>query len=102
MELDNLHLMKLNNLYILSLIIVMLTAMSFDISSPKLMDSNSKTQVEISLEEKNLEQISEEELIANASDLFLKDTKLFTGFESSMPLVDQLYLNNIFKPPKFA
>ena len=92
------HLMKLNRLYILSLIFVMLTAMSFDISSPKLMDSTLKTQVEISLEEK----ISDEKLIANVSDLFLKDTKLFTGLESSIPLVDQLYLNNIFKPPKFS
>jgi hypothetical protein len=80
----------------------MLTAMSFDISSPKLMDSNSKTQVEISLEEEKSEKISDEELIANVSDLFLKDTKLFTGLESSIPLVDQLYLNKIFKPPKFS
>ena len=94
--------MKLNSFYILSLIFVMLTAMSFDISSPKLMDSNSKTQVEISLEEEKSEKISDEELIANVSDLFLKDTKLFTGLESSIPLVDQLYLNNIFKPPKFS
>jgi hypothetical protein len=76
--------------------------MSFDISSTKLMDSTSKIQVEISLEEEKLEQISEEELIANVSDLFLKDMILFKGFESSIPLVDQLYLNNIFKPPKFS
>jgi len=99
MKLDNLHLMKLNNLYILSLIIVMLTAMSYDISSPKLMDSTSNTHVEISLEE---EKTSDENLIADISDLFLKDAKLFTGIESSIPLVDQLYLNNIFKPPKFS
>ncbi len=77
----------------------MLTAMSFDISSPKLMDSTSSTHVEISLEE---EKTSDEKLIADVSDLFLKDAKLFTGFESSVPLVDQLYLNNIFKPPKFS
>jgi hypothetical protein len=64
------------------------------------MDSTSKTHVEISLEEE--EKISEEELIVNVLDLFLKDTKLFTGFESSIPLVDQLYLNTIFKPPKFS
>lgn len=80
----------------------MLTAVSFDISSPKLMDSTSKTQVEISLEEEKSEKISDEKLIANVSDLFLKDTKLFTGFKSSIPLVDQLYFNNIFKPPKFS
>ena len=80
----------------------MLTAMSFDISSPKLMDSNSETQIEISLEEKKSEKISDEKLIANVSDLYLKDSKCFTGFEASTPLVDQLYLNNIFKPPKFS
>ena len=96
---DNLHLMKLNRLYILSLIFVMLTAMSFDISSPKLMDSTSNTHVEISLEE---EKTTDENLIADVSDLCLKDAKLFRGFESSIPLVDQLYLNNIFKPPKFS
>jgi hypothetical protein len=62
------------------------------------MDSTSNTHVEISLEEKT----SDEKLIANLLDLFRKDTILFTGFESSTPLVDQLYLNNIFKPPKFS
>ena len=90
--------MKLNRIYILSLIFVALTAISFDMSSPKLMDSTSNTHVEISLEEKT----PDEKLIANVSDLFLNDTKLLTVFESSMPLVDQLYLNNIFKPPKFS
>ncbi len=44
--------MKLNRLYILLLIFVILTTMSFDIPSPKFMDSTSKAQVEISLEEK--------------------------------------------------
>lgn len=102
MKFDNLCLMKLNRSYILSLIFVILTAMSFDISSPKLMDSTSETHVEISLEEKKSEKISDEKLTANVSDLFLKDTKLFTGFESLIPLVDQLYLYNIFKPPKFS
>jgi hypothetical protein len=80
----------------------MLTAMSFDISSPKLMDSTSETQVEISFEEKKSEKISDEKLITNVSDLYLKDSRFYTGFESSTPLVDQLYLNNIFKPPKFS
>ena len=64
-----------------------------------LMDNTSKTHVEISLEE---EKTSDEKLIANLLDFFRKDTILFTGFESSIPLVDQLYLNNIFKPPKFS
>jgi len=80
----------------------MLTAMSFDISSPKLIDSASEIKVEISLEEKKSEKISDENLIANVLELDLKNTKVFTGFYCSMPFVDQLYLNNIFKPPRFS
>jgi endonuclease III-like uncharacterized protein len=80
----------------------MLMAMSFDISSPKLMDSTSETKVEISLEEKKSEKISDENLIANASELDLKNTKAFTGFYCAMPFVEQLYLNNIFKPPRLS
>ena len=94
--------MKLSKYYIVSLIVVMLTAMSFDISSPKLMDSTSETKVEISLEEKKLEKISDEKLIANTSEFDLKNSKAFTGFYCSMPFVDQLYLNDIFKPPIFS
>ena len=99
MKFDNLRLMKLNRLYILSLIVVMLTAMSFDISSPKLMDSTSQTQVEISLEE---EKISDENLVFAILELYLKNTKVFTGFYCSNPLVKQLYINDIFEPPKFS
>jgi hypothetical protein len=80
----------------------MLTAMSFDISSPKLMDNTSEIKVEISLEEKKLEKISDEKLIANTSEFDLKNSKAFTGFYCSMPFVDQLYLNDIFKPPIFS
>ena len=94
--------MKLNRYYILSLIVVMLTAMSFDISIPKFIDSTVETQIEISLEEKKSEKISEEKLIANVSELDLKNSKAFTGFYCSMPFVGQLYLNDIFKPPKFS
>lgn len=99
MKFDNVRLMKLNRLYILSLIFVMLTAISFDISSPKVMDSTSKTHVEISLEE---EKISDENLIFNVSELYLNNTKGFTGFYCSNPLVKQLYINDIFEPPKFS
>lgn len=94
--------MKFNKYYILSLIFVMLTVMSFDISSPKLVDNTSETKIEISLEEKKSEKISDENLIANVSELDLKNTKSFTGFYCSLPFVDQLYLNNIFKPPRFS
>ena len=94
--------MKLKKHYILSLIVVMLTAMSFDISSPKLMDNASETKVEISLEEKKSEKIPDEKLIANTSELDLKYSKAFTGFYCSMPFVEHLYPNEIFEPPKFS
>ena len=80
----------------------MLTAISFDISSPKLMDSASETKIEISLEEKKSEKILDENLITNVSELYLKNTKAFTSFYCTMPFVDQLYLNDIFKPPIFS
>jgi hypothetical protein len=80
----------------------MLTAMSFDISAPKLMDNTSETTIEISLEEKDSKKTSDEKLIANISALYMKETKACTGFDSSLPLVDQLYLNTIFKPPIFS
>jgi hypothetical protein len=94
--------MKLNRYYILSLIVVMLTVMSFDISSPKLMDNTSETNIEVSLEEKKSEKKSDEKLITYISGLYLKEIKACTGFDFSLPLVDQLYLNTIFKPPKFS
>jgi hypothetical protein len=96
------QIMKLYRYTILSLIFVMLTAISFDISVPKLMDSTSETTVEISLEEKESKKTSDEKLIANVSDLYMKETKACTGFDFSLPLVNQLYLNNIFKPPIFS
>jgi hypothetical protein len=102
MKYDNIDAMKLNRYYILSLIFVMLTVVSFDISSPKLMDNTSETNIEVSLEEKKSEKKSDEKLIANVSGLYLKETKVSTGFDSSLPLVDQLYLNTIFKPPIFS
>ncbi|MEA2047575.1 MAG: hypothetical protein U9O64_03920 [Campylobacterota bacterium] len=96
------RIMKTNSFYILSLLLIIFTVMSFDNTSPKLMDSNSKTQVETLFEDKTSEQVLDEKLIGNVSDLFMKNKKLFTGFESLIPSVNQLYLNNIFKPPKFS
>lgn len=94
--------MKRNSLYILSLLLIMLTIISFYSISPKLVDSNSETQVEILFEEKTSDQVMDEKSIITVSNLFMKNTKLFTGFESLITLDDQLYLNNIFKPPKLS
>lgn len=94
--------MKLHRYYILSLIVVVLTVMSFDISSPKLIDNTPETKIEVSLEEKKSEAKSDEKLMVNVSELYLKETKAFIGFDFSTPIVDQLYLNNIFKPPIFS
>ena len=53
-------------------------------------------------EEKKSEAKSDENLIVNVSELYLKETKAFTGFDFTTPIVDQLYLNTIFKPPIFS
>jgi len=81
----------------------MLTAMSFSTSSIVLMDNTYETKVQVSLEEENKSKTkADENLIAVASNFYLKETKAFAGFDISVPLVDQLYLNNIFKPPRFS
>jgi hypothetical protein len=77
----------------------MLNVISFDLSSLKFIDNTLETKVEVSLEEKEAEKKSDENLITAISALYLKETEVFTGFYFSIPLVDQLYLNNIFKPP---
>ena len=94
--------MKLDRSYIVFLIIVMLTAFSFDMSSPKVVDSTSETKIQISVEEKEVQQILDEKLIAYTPEHYSKETKPFTGFDFSTPIVDQLYLNTIFKPPIFS
>ena len=90
--------MKLHRYYVLSIIIVMFTAMSFDTSLPKLMDNTSEIKIEVSLEEKT----SDEKLNSYVPEFVLKNIKILTEFEFSIPLPNQLYLNNIFKPPIFS
>jgi hypothetical protein len=77
----------------------MLNVMSFDLSSHKLIDNTLETKVEVSSEEKNSEKNSDENFITNISKFYLKETQIFRGFYFSPPIVNQLYLNNIFKPP---
>jgi len=77
--------------------------MSFNISSPMLTDNALETKVQISLEEENKSKNTlDEKLIAYVPEPYSKETKPFSGFDLNKPLVDQLYLNNIFKPPKFS
>jgi hypothetical protein len=66
------------------------------------MDNHSETNIELSLEEKSSENKLDEKLARNDLQFSLKGIKPFTGFDSSIPIVDQLYLNNIFKPPIFS
>lgn len=95
--------MKLHRYSILSIVAVMLTAMSFSISSPTLMDNTLETKVEVLLEEeKKTETKLDENLITGISELHIKEAKVFTAYAFSLPLVNQLYLNTIFKPPKFS
>ncbi|UFH58063.1 hypothetical protein [Sulfurovum mangrovi] len=91
--------MKLHRFYLLSLIVVMLTVVSFDLSSPQFIDNTAETKVEVSLEEKEAEKKSDENLLATISARHFKEIELFSGFYFSLPIVNQRYLDTIFKPP---
>jgi hypothetical protein len=81
------------------MIVVLLNVISFDLTSSNIIDNALETKVEVSLEEKEVETKSDENLIANISELYQRETEVFVGFYFSIPIVDQLYLTNIFKPP---
>lgn len=93
--------MKLRRYTILSIIFVMLTAFTFNTSSA-VQDDPSETKIQISVEEKESQQIWDEKLMAYVPEACPKETKPYSGFVFSRPIVDQLYLNNIFKPPIFS
>ena len=80
----------------------MLTSMFFDMDTPMHLDTHSETNIEISLEEKGSKTKLDEKLITNDLPFSLKGLKTFSGFDCSIPILDQLYLNNIFKPPIFS
>lgn len=84
------------------MIIVMFTTMSFEMTTPMFMDNTLETNVEVSLEEKGSETKLDEKLIPSNLVFSLKNTKVFKGFDFWEAPLSQLYLNNIFKPPKFS
>lgn len=84
------------------MIIVMFTAMSFEMTTPMFMDNTLETNVEVSLEEKGSETKLDEKLFPGNLVFSIKDTKVFKGFDVCVSPLNQLYLNNIFKPPKFS
>ncbi len=94
--------MKLQKLYIVSLIIVMLGAISFDVSSVKSTDTTVETKIEVSLEEKKAETTFDKNFILGASEFSLHGMKVSGVYHTSLQLCNQLYLNDIFKPPKFS
>lgn len=94
--------MKLQKLYIVSIIIVMLSAISFDVSSLKFADNTLETKIEVSVEEKKSETKSDTHLILSDSGLRLHEIKVFYAYDTSLSLFKQLYLNDIFKPPIFS
>ncbi len=94
--------MKLHKYYILSIIIVMLNVMFFDGSSSTFIENTSEIKIEVWLEEQGSEEKLDEKLMANTSELSLKDPKAYTAYDFTIPIVNQLYLNNIFKPPIFS
>ena len=80
----------------------MLTSMSFEMTTPMHMDNHLEMSIEVSLDEKGSKTTLDEKLITNDLLFSLKGIKAFAGFDSSIPIIDQLYLNNIFKPPIFC
>jgi hypothetical protein len=80
----------------------MLNVMFLDGSSSTYIENTSETKIEVSLEEQGSEEKLDEKLFVNTSVISLKDPKRYTLYDSATPIVDQLYLNNIFKPPKFS
>lgn len=94
--------MKSHNVYFLAIIIVMLNVMFFNGSSSTFIENTSETKIEVSLEEEGSEEKLDEKLLVNTPELSLKDPRFYTRYDFTAPIVDQLYLNNIFKPPKFS
>ena len=80
----------------------MLGAISFDVSSVKFADTTVETKIEVSLEEKKAEKSSDKLFILGASEFLLHGMKVSEVYHTSLQLFNQLYLNNIFKPPKFS
>jgi len=87
--------MKVNRYYILSILVIMLNVMMFNIYPPMFVDHTAETKVEETLEEKE----SVNEWIASASGLHLREIKISTSFYCPIPISSQLSLNNIFRPP---
>jgi hypothetical protein len=94
--------MKLNRYYFLAIIIVMLNVMFFSGSSTSFIENTSETKIEVSLEEQGSEEKLDEKLLLNIAALSLIDPKIYTLYDFMLPIVDRLYLNNIFKPPRFS
>lgn len=94
--------MKSHKVYFLAIIIVMLNVMFFAGSSSSLIENTSETKIEVSLEEQGSEEKLDEKLLVNTSTFSLKDPTFYTHYDFTTPIVDQLYLNNIFKPPIFS
>ncbi len=94
--------MRSHRVYFLAIIIVMLNVIFFDASTSSYIENTSETKIEISLEEQGSEEKLDEKLLVYISDISLKDPKFYTLYDFTTPIVDQLYLNNIFKPPIFS
>jgi hypothetical protein len=94
--------MKLQKLYIVSIIVVMLSAISFDVSSLKFSDTTVETKIEVSVEEKKSETTFDKNFILGNSGFNFQDINIFAAYDTFLPIVNQLYLNDIFKPPIFS
>lgn len=93
--------MKSNRYYVLLVVTVVLTALSFDVAMPTLMDTSEKTEIEISLIDS--EDTTEDKMwITHSINIFIKDMPFIALFDFDSVMKSQCYLNKIFKPPKQA
>lgn len=85
--------MKLKNYYLLSIIVIILNVMFFDIS---FIDNPPETKIEVLLE---TDKESSDKLIGNTAKFYVNNETKLTLFYFSTFRINKLYLSNIFKPP---
>jgi len=92
--------MKSNKYYVLLVVTIILTALSFDVAMPTLIDTSEKTEIEISFLDSVDE--TEDKMWLLATKILIKEIPLSTSFALESIMQNQCYLNKIFKPPKQA
>lgn len=92
--------MKSNKYYVLLVVTIILTALSFDVAIPTLIDTSEKTEIEISLLDNADE--TEDKMLVPTTNILIKAMPFSTSIALGSIIKNQRYLNKIFKPPKQA